>query len=185
LNVAQLRLHIKDPLYRNSLFLMVNTAVTTGIGFIFWMVVARYYTEYEVGLAAAIISAINLLSLISSLGMDVALIRFLARAKDPVNMINSCFTICGIVALVVTGIFLAGLDLWSPATEFVRENIRFLLAFILFTICWPISGLMASVFIAKRRAEFVLAKSTIFSLLKIPLPIILVLYFHAFGIVGS
>jgi O-antigen/teichoic acid export membrane protein len=41
------------------------------------------------------------------------------------------------------------------------------------------------VFIAKRRAEFVLAKSTIFSLLKIPLPIILVLYFHAFGIVGS
>jgi O-antigen/teichoic acid export membrane protein len=185
LKVTQLTHQIKDPLYRNSLFLMVNTAVTTGMGFIFWMVVARYYTEHEVGLAAAIISAISLLSLISSLGLDVALVRFLSKAKEPVKMINSSFTICGIVALVVTGIFLAGLDLWSPATEFVRGNIRFLLAFILFTICWPLSGLMSSVFIARRRAEYVLVKSTIFSLLKIPLPILLVYYFHAFGIVGS
>ena len=164
---------------------MVNTAVSTGMGFIFWMVVARYYTEYEVGMAAAIIAAIGMLSLISSLGLDVALIRFLSKAKEPVKMINSCFTISGIVALAVTVIFLAGLDLWSPATSFVRDNTRFLLAFVLFAICWPLSGLMSSVFIAKRRAEFVLVKSTIFSLLKIPLPILLVLFFHAFGIVGS
>jgi len=185
LNITQLRRQIQDPLYRNSLLLMVNTAVTTGMGFIFWMVVARYYTEYEVGLAAAIISAISLLALISSLGLDVALIRFLSKAREPVKMINSCFTISGIVALAVAGIFLAGLDLWSPATEFVRGNIRFLLAFILFVVCWPLSGLMASVFVAGRRAEFVLVKSTIFSLLKIPLPILLAYYFHAFGIVGS
>jgi O-antigen/teichoic acid export membrane protein len=164
---------------------MFNTTVTTGMGFIFWMVVARYYTEYEVGMAAAIIAVISMLSLISSLGLDVALVRFLAKAKEPVKMINSCFTISGILALAVTGIFLAGLDLWSPATSFVRDNIRFLLAFVLFAICWPLSGLMSSVFIAKRRAEFVLAKSTLFSLLKIPLPILLVLFFHAFGIVGS
>jgi len=185
LNFTQLKHQIRNPLYRNSLFLMVNTAVSTGMGFIFWMVVARYYTEYEVGIAAAIIAAIGMLSLISSLGLDVALIRFLAKAKEPVKMINSCFTISGILALAVTGIFLAGLDLWSPATSFVRDNTRFLLAFVLFTICWPLSGLMTSVFIAKRRAEFVLVKSTIFSLLKIPLPILLVLFFHAFGIVGS
>ena len=185
MNVTQLKRYLEDPLYRNSLFLMATTAVTAGLGFFFWMIVARYYTEYEVGVAAAIISAVKLLALISILGMDIALIRFLPKAREPVEMINSCFTVCGIVALAVSGIFIAGLDLWSPAIVFVRGNAMFLLAFIIFAVGWPLSGIVDSVFIAKRRAEFALAKNTIFSLLKIPLPIILVLFFHAFGIVSS
>ena len=185
MNVTQLKRHLEDPLYRNSLLLMATTAVTAGLGFFFWMIVARYYTEYEVGVAAAIISAVKLLALISTLGMDIALIRFLPKAREPGEMINSCFTVCGIVALAVSGIFIVGLDLWSPAIVFVREKAMFLLAFILFAVGWPLSGIVDSVFIAKRRAEFALAKNTIFSLLKIPLPIILVLFFHAFGIVSS
>ena len=185
MNVTQLKRHLEDPLYRNSLLLMATTAVTAGLGFFFWMIVARYYTEYEVGVAAAIISAVKLLALISTLGMDIALIRFLPKAREPGEMINSCFTVCGIVALAVSGIFIVGLDLWSPAIVFVRENAMFLLAFILFAVGWPLSAIMDSIFIAKRRAEFALAKNTIFSLLKIPLPIILVLFFHAFGIVSS
>ena len=185
MNVTQLKRHLEDPLYRNSLLLMATTAVTAGLGFFFWMIVARYYTEYEVGVAAAIISAVKLLALISTLGMDIALIRFLPKAREPGEMINSCFTVCGIVALAVSGIFIVGLDLWSPAIVFVREKAMFLLAFILFAVGWPLSAIVDSVFIAKRRAELALAKNTIFSLLKIPLPIILVLFFHAFGIVSS
>lgn len=185
MNVTQLKRYLEDPLYRNSLFLMATTAVTAGLGFFFWMIVARYYTEYEVGVAAAIISAVKLLALISTLGMDIALIRFLPKAREPGEMINSCFTVCGIVALAVSGIFIVGLDLWSPAIVFVREKAMFLLAFILFAVGWPLSGIVDSVFIAKRRAEFALAKNTIFSLLKIPLPILLALFFHAFGIVSS
>ena len=118
--VTQLRHQIKDPLYRNSLLLMASTAMTSGLGFFFWMVVARYYTEYEVGIAAAIISAVSVLALISSLGLNVALIRFLAKAEKPVEMINSFFTINVLIALVVSGIFIAGLDLWSPAIAFVK-----------------------------------------------------------------
>ncbi len=185
MNVTQLKRHLKDPLYRNSLFLMANTAVTAGLGLFFWMIVARYYTEYEVGVAAAIISAVRLLALISTLGLDIALIRFLPKAREPVKMINSCFTVCAIVALAVSGIFIAGLDLWSPAVVFVREKAMFLLAFVLFAVGWPLSGIVDSIFIAKRRAELALAKNTIFSLLKIPLPILLALFFHAFGIVSS
>ena len=41
------------------------------------------------------------------------------------------------------------------------------------------------IFIARRRADFVLSKNTILQLLKIPLPILLVLFFRAFGIVSS
>jgi len=185
LNITQLIDHIKDPLYRNSLFLMATTAVTTGLGFFFWMVVARYYTEYEVGVAAAIISAINLLAMISNVGLGMAIIRFLPTSEKPVELINSCFTMSAILALAASIVFIAGVDLWSPETAFVRDNWVFLLAFFLFVMFRPVSAIMDSVFVAKRRAELVLAKDATASLLKIPLPIIMVSFFHAFGIVSS
>ena len=149
------------------------------------MVVARFYTVYEVGVGSAIISAVYFLALLSTLGLDVAIIRFLPKSQKPVELINACLTLNGIIALVIGGIFIAGLSLWSPALVFVRENAMFILAFLLFTFGWTLSGTIGSIFIAKRKAEFNLAKNTIFSLLKIPLPILLVLFFHAFGIVSS
>lgn len=176
---------IKSPLYRNSIFLMANAAMMTSLGFFFWIVVARFYTEAEVGAGAAAISAISLLGLIGRLGLDFALVRFLPKAEKPVEMINSCLTLGGIAALAVAGVFLAGLDLWSPALGFIRGNAIFILAFVSFAFGWTLSMMIDFVFIARRRAEFALAKNIIFSLLKIPLPILLVLFFRTFGIVSS
>jgi len=184
-SLRQIKQHVSSPLYRNSLFLMANVVVTTALGFFFWMVVARFYTEAEVGLGAAIISAVSFLALFSRLGLDFALIRFLPKAERPVEMINSCFILSGIVALAVAAIFVAGLDLWSPALSFIKQDSMFILAFVFFALCWTLSGLMDSIFVAGRRAEFVLSKNVIISLLKIPLPILMVLFFRAFGIISS
>jgi len=164
---------------------MADTVVTTGLGFIFWMVVAWLYSEAEVGLGAAIISSMSFLALLSGLGLDRALIRFLPKADKPVDLINSCFTLSGIVAMVTAAVFIAGIGLWSPALSFIRENAIFSIAFIVFTLVLTLSHVIDAAFIARRRADFALLKGTIYSLLKIPLPIILVLYFHAFGIAAS
>lgn len=183
--MIQLRKHIKDPLYRNALFLMASSVVATGLGFFFWMVVARLYTENEVGFGAAIISAMSLLAALSRLGFGFTLIRFLPKAKDPQQMINSCFTLSGLVSLALAAIFIIGLDFWSPALVFIRNNLIFAFAFAAFVLVYGLQGLMAEVFVAKRRAEFHLSMNTIFSVLKIPLPIILVSVFYTFGIVSS
>jgi len=164
---------------------MTNTIVMTGLGFFFWMVVARFYTEAEVGLGAAIISAISLLAMLSRLGFGAALIRFLPKAEKPVDIINSCLTLSGMVALTLAAIFMAGLNLWSPAIGFITENLIFAIAFAAFVLLWAFFGLTDDIFVAKRRAEFVLSQGVIFSLLKIPIPILLVLFFHAFGITAS
>ena len=176
---------LSGPLYRNSLLLMANTAVTAGLGFIFWMVVARLYTEAEVGLGAAIISAMSLLALLSRLGLDVALVRFMPKADKPVDMINSAFTISALAAVIAAAIFIAGIQLWSPAFHFVRANTLFSIAFVVFTVFWALSWMMDFVFIARRRADYTVWKNTIYSILKVPLPVLLVLHFHAFGIVSS
>lgn len=164
---------------------MANTAVTTVLGFIFWIVVARYYSEAEVGWGNAIINAIYLLAAFSRLGLDIALIRFLPKAEKPAQMINSCFVLSGIVSLVLSILFVAAVDVLSPEMGFINNNAIFALAFIAFTVLWTISHLMDQIFIARRKAVFVLYKNAIQSVLKLVLPFIMVYFFYAFGIVSS
>ena len=176
---------VTTPLYSNAFYLMLNTAVMALCGFFFWMVVARYYAEAEVGFSSAIISAISLIASISLVGLNTLLIRFLSQADKPQQLINSCYTLSALVSLVIAGIFIAGLGFWSPALAFVRQNAIFTAAFIIFALLWTLSSLVDYTFIAKRRAGFVLSKNTIYSVLKIPLPILFVLFFRTFGIVAS
>jgi O-antigen/teichoic acid export membrane protein len=176
---------LTTPLYANALYIMLSTVVTTLCGFFFWLIVAHFYSEAVVGYSSAIISALNLLAVLSLVGLDISLVRFLPQAESPRKMINTCFTLGSLVSLLTAVIFLAGLDFWSPALSFVRENTIFCLAFVFFAMLWTLSLLIESAFLAKRRAGFTLAKNTIFSLLKLPLPVLLALYFHTFGVVAS
>ena len=172
-------------LYRNAVYLMLNRAITSLLGFFFWMIVARYYTEGAVGYSSAIISAISLLAMISMVGLNSTLIRFLSQAERPHDLINSCSTISGLFSVVIAIIFIIGLGFWSPALAFIKGNSIFSLAFIIFTALWTVSSLLNTVFIARRRSVFVLSKAIISSVLKLPLPILLVSFFHSFGVVAS
>lgn len=176
---------LNSPLYKNSVYLIVNAAITTSLGFFFWIVVARFYSEDQVGYGSAIVSAVALIALFSRMGLGMALIRFLPSTDKPVEMINSSLTLSGIISLVLVGVFIAGIDVWSPALSFIKDNAIFVTSLALFAVFLTLSGMLETVFIARRKAGFILAKNTIVSLLKIPLPIILVMYFRAFGIVSS
>lgn len=176
---------LTTPLYANALYLMLSTTVMSLCGFFFWLIVARFYSEAVVGYSSAIISALNLLAVLSLVGLNISLVRFLPQADNPRKMINTCFTLGSLVSLLAAAIFLAGLDFWSPALSFVRENAIFCLVFLAFAILWTLSLLINSAFLAKRRAAFTLSKNAIFSLLKLPLLVLLALYFHTFGVVVS
>jgi O-antigen/teichoic acid export membrane protein len=177
--------HINDPLYRNSYFLIANTAVINALGFAFWIIVARFYNDADVGLASTIITCMSLLIILSSLGFDIAFIRFLNKSEKPAEFINSGLTITGIASVFVAFVFIIGIDLWSPALGFIKDNPIFATAFIVFTFFLTISSILDSIFIAKSRAGFVLSKNTAISILKITLLFVFVLFFRSFGIVSS
>ena len=176
---------IATPLYGNAFYLMLSAATTSLLGFFFWVIVARFYTEAAVGFSSAIISAISLLAIISQVGLDISLVRFLPHSDSPRDLMNSCYTQGGLVSLVLAGVFLVGLGFWSPALAFVRQSAVFASAFIVFTISWTLSNLVKFTFVARRRANFMLYSDIIFSVLKLLLPLLFVLFFHAFGIVAS
>ncbi len=173
------------PLYSNAFYLIFDTVITSIGGFFFWMVVARFYSETEVGYGSAIISATNLLSALSVVGMGYAIVRFLSQTGDPRKLINSVFTVSGLLSLALAAIFVAGLDVWSPVLQFIRLNAIFLIVFLAMVLISTLSILTDSVFVAQRKARFVLFKSAIFSLLKIPLPIAFAFFLHTFGVVAS
>jgi O-antigen/teichoic acid export membrane protein len=159
-NRKELKQHLKDPLFKNSYFLMANTAVTSIFGFIFLIVVARSFETADVGLASALIAALGLLSILSNLGLGIGLIRFLPGAKDNGNsMINTCFTLSGLASVVIAIIFLAGLEFWSPALLPVLQHPTFFASFILFAIVWALNPLISCTFLAKRSTDAGMAMS--------------------------
>ena len=181
----RLKQFLTTPLYTNAVYLMVNAVFVSLLSFFFWVVVARFYTEADIGYSSAIISAATLLATLSLFGFNFSLIRFLPRAEKPQELINSCLTLSGLISLIIAGIFLASIDFWSPALAFIKGNAIFSATFIILTLILALSAPVCATFIARRRAGFVLCHNTISSFIKIPLPILFVLFFHSFGIVAS
>jgi len=155
---------------------MGDTVLASALGFIFWMVAARFYVESDVGLASTMISSMGLLAMVSTLGFTVGLIRFLPQARDEEHskIINSCFTISGSLALILALVFILGLDLWVPTLKFLKSNVFMITVFMIFTLALTLTSLLNGVFISARKAEYVFIKnSMITSVLKLVLLIIL------------
>ncbi|MFC1992483.1 lipopolysaccharide biosynthesis protein [Chloroflexota bacterium] len=176
---------IATHLYRNALYLMLDMVIKSGLGFIFWIIAARFYTAADVGFSSAIFSVVGLLASLSLLGLDISIVRFLPRIKKTANLINTSFTLGGTVNLAVAVVFLAGLKLWAPRLTFIADSAMFISVFLLFSLTLISIQLMDHVFIAKRKAEFTLATNSVVSLLKIPLLIFFAMFWHSFGIIAS
>lgn len=174
------------PFFSNALYLMIASAVSALFGFAFWVIAARFYSPIDVGLASAAISGVSLLAMLANLGLGYGLIRFLPYSgKNANSMINSCFSLGSLTSVVVALIFLGGINLWSPALLFIKQNLIYLAAFLLFTLASTLSILTAATFVAGRRANFLLATSLVFGLLRLPLVVLLAVFFHSFGIFAS
>jgi O-antigen/teichoic acid export membrane protein len=152
-------------LYRNAVYLVIYSAVNSLTGILFWIAAARLYDTGSVGLASATITAIGFVVLFSALGLDYGLVRFLPGANVRTNdTINTCFTASGFAAVILAGVFLAGLGVWSPALLAIRENALFILSFIIIALIFTLSGFVTQVFIARRRAGFALTQGLVFGL---------------------
>jgi O-antigen/teichoic acid export membrane protein len=183
LSLTKLKSYLTDPLRRNAVFIMLTNAVAAIFGFFFWLVAARFYSTEEVGLATALISATALLGTIAKVGFDFGLVRFLPQSKDRSAIINTCYTIAGILSLVTAVVFLLGLGFWSPKLLFIRSSWIYIVAFIAFTCLSTINQLQGQVFIAFRATHYFLSQNLIGGLRL--LIIVFLTFSGAFGIFSS
>lgn len=180
-NKQEFLAHLNEPLFRNSYYLMANTLLTSSSGFFFWILAARFYTVEEIGLGSALMSAAGLVSILSLFGFDIGLIRYLPDEKDKSGIINSCYTITALIALMLTVVFILGLQILSPALMILQEHTVFSAAFIIFTIIITLFGLQTHVFIASRQAKYSFIQALVSTTLRIVvLPFLVAL--GAFGV---
>lgn len=179
-NQQKMKCYLSDSLLSNAIYLMSTTFLTTFLGFLFWLITARIYTPQDIGFASNIISSMNLITLLSLFGFNIAFIRFLPISSEKDSLINTGFSLSIIASLILSILFLYKIELWSPKLIFLKENPVFSLLFILMSCLWLITTLLNNIFISNRSSIYVLEKELLFGFVRIIFPIFLV----SFGSIG-
>lgn len=180
---AKLRGILKDGIYVNSIWLIANSFTMSVLGFLFWIINARLFSSEQLGLASALISAVELLMPLSLLGFNMALIRYLPSSTQKQDIIDSCFSLSGLFALITSSSFVLSVKFFLPKLELIW-NYFWGSIFVIFVISYLFFELQTSVLIAQKRAKYSFFKTLIYSICKLIFPFIL-LFLGALGIFSS
>ena len=165
---------------RGSAFLLATEGSGAALGVLFWFLVASRFADEEVGTGAALISGTTLLALLSTLGLNMSLVRFLAsRDADASRIIGSSLAVSTAAASVLAIVFALGAWLWSPILAFLGSDLVLLGLFAAFTVLWTAHLLFDAVFVGLGHAEYNLARGLLFNGIKVPAPFALVLLLPA------
>ncbi len=161
---------IANPLIVSGLSLAGNTMVTSGLGFVFWVVAARLYTPAQVGVSAALIAQMVLLAELAHLGLRTGLVRYLpVTDRGRGRMIATSYLVAATVAAAAAGVFVAGLELWAPELASIAASPGLVIAFVAATAAWVVFLLEDSALIGLRAAIWVPVENGAFGALKLVL----------------
>jgi O-antigen/teichoic acid export membrane protein len=175
----------RSSLYTNSFYLMAANVGNAAFGFLFWTAAARLYEPREVGMAAAAVSAVGLLGMLATLGLDQAMVRFVPGAPDPRGIVDSSLTLGASAALLVGLVFAAGLGVWSPALLPLRQSPLAVGALVVATVGATVLGLLSGAFLAWKRAGIGFVQSLIFNVVRLALAVAFAAGRHVTGLIGA
>jgi O-antigen/teichoic acid export membrane protein len=156
-----------DALYRGSLFLLINTAATSAIGFVFWALAARRYPASAVGVFATVTSGVGLLAAIAALGLSNTTIRRVAGAVNPRELVAvavAAIATVGTALCLLTVVFLGPL---LPAALHLQQHGRMAFLFTALVVCTAVGGTLDACLVGIRASHVVLVKNVLGSLAKV------------------
>ena len=166
---------VKTPLYRNAFYLMLAYAVGVAGGLLFWVVAYRFYSSNDTGFAIAMLNTLTFLAGVATLGMPIALIRFLPESDNPTALTNSVLTVSGGIVFVLSLVFIIGLPVWAPGLVVQFWRPEYVPIIVLTGIAYTFGPVLDQAAIAVRRADLYFWRIVIFSVTKIPLPVVFAL----------
>lgn len=150
--------NFKSPLYKNSIYISLASLTTAVAGFLFWAIAARLYPAEDVGVASAIVSALNLTFQLSMLGMNFAIIRFYPEYKE--KAVSSALLVTGVASVVLSIAY--GL-LMLNSESFKEFGWDFLGLFVLFSVIGTFYNVLSTYAIARRQAEHAFLQNLLFA----------------------
>jgi len=174
-----LKKYIHDSLFRNSISMMLNSAFMAFFGVLFWIIAARNMPSADVGLATAAISACGLIIGLSKFGMDAGLVRYLPESENKKDLYSTVFIVMLALSLIFAVVFIAGINIFSPALSFLGNGL-FLLLFFAYITVTSIYTIQNIALITIRRADLSLIQNILLGL-RIPI-LLLISYLSTFGV---
>lgn len=177
-----LKKYYAEPLYRNSIAIILNSAFAALFGLLFWIVAARTVSPNDIGLAIAAISAAALIVGLSRMGMDAGLIRYLPELKNKSELYSTIIMVNLALALVLAILFLVGIEFFSPALVFLQVG-WFPPLFLIYVLSTSIYFIQNITLVAIRKADLSLVQNLLLGL-RIPIMFFLA-YLGVFGIFSA
>lgn len=161
--VGRLRGHLNDQLYRNGYYLIIGTGMTSLLGVAFWALAAHSYPAHQVGLNAAAISAMTLVSGVCSLGLSSVLIRYLPIAGTATKrLVSVSYGLTALLSLVFGALVALTSEIWSPSLSFLQSG-GWLIGFTLATAANTIFTLQDSVLTGLRTAKWIPLENSLYA----------------------
>ncbi len=177
---------MRNPLYRNGYALTASSAIGSVVGVGYWLLAARRYPVDVVGTNSAMIAAMTFLAGLAGLYMDGTLVRFVPRAGvATARLVGFTYFAIMIVAVLVSGIFLFGLRVWSPTLRFLTGSPWLSVGFVFATLTWCIFVVQDGVLTGLRQAVWVPVENAIYSVSKLVLLLIFSYLLPEYGILAS
>ncbi|MFQ6012481.1 MAG: lipopolysaccharide biosynthesis protein [Thermoplasmata archaeon] len=179
---------IRSPLYRNAIYLILNTLMAAGAGFVFWLLVARVSGSPEaVGQALLLVGVLALLATVSQLGFGIGLIRFLpgSRGEGRGRMMNSALTVSVLVAVGLAFLVLLTMDLWFPQGADVLSLVALVPIFLLLAVFGTSAPIVDNSFVAGRKASYVVMRSSLYQAVRLATPLLLIGLLGVLGVLAS
>lgn len=162
-------------LLRGAYSLAANTAITSVLGMVFWLVAARLYSSVEIGRDSALILAMIELSTLCQLNLDNGIVRFLPDlGRRSRRAIGVAYALTGVLALAVGSVFVLVAPHVSDELSFLEGNSSLEVGFVAALVLWGVFALQDAALTATRRASWVPLENGLFGVLKVgALPLLL------------
>lgn len=159
---------LRDPLYRSSYALLVNSAGTTALGIVYWAVAAHFYSQQTLGRSAALISALMLVSIFAQLNLGNALPRFIPTAGRSAGKFIACCYLTSSCAALIGGLaFVTVLPRLSSQWNFVRDSLPLAVVFVVAAIVWEIFTLQDIALLSLRHPVLVPVENLVYGVAKL------------------
>ena len=154
-------------LFRTAGVLMLNTGLTAGLGFGFWILAARIYSPQEVGINSAIIAILVTVSTLAQVNLGSVFVRFLPETAYPARLILIGYAVAaGLSIVAATGVLLIASRVAKPLS-ILESNHVLGVVWVTSVALWCVFALQDAALTGLRTARWVPVENATFGVFKI------------------
>jgi O-antigen/teichoic acid export membrane protein len=157
----------RKPVFVNAGSLFGSTMITSALGFGYWVVASRLFPIHSVGIAAAAVSAMQLLATFGIFGLGTLMIGELADSRSPKGLVTAAALVASFASLVLGVIYVALSPVLSTQLGPLGEGI---MGPVLFAVGVGVTGatlVLDQACIGINRGGLQLTRNGVFSLVKL------------------